>query len=191
MNTVKPGLIFLAVCFALCNLQAVSMKPLPIGELSQKADVILNGTVVSKTCQRDEAGRIYTKIELKIAETWKGIPRTNQFTVVYGGGTVGNEQAEVSGQTEYEIGEEVVGFFVLNQRSEGVTIGLSQGKFHVSKDPVTGEKLVYNTFHGAAETPGDAAPPNGSQRNQPKAGVARENRLTLAELKRRVLGGAQ
>src|SRR4051812_30704101 len=120
MNPFKYGLIFFGLCFSISQLPAVSMRFLPIEELSQRADVVVNGTVVSKTCQRDEAGRIYTKVDLAIAETWKGQPRTNHFTAVYGGGTVGNEHVEVSGQAEYEIGEEVVGFFVLNQRGEGV-----------------------------------------------------------------------
>ena len=151
MRSPKYLLLVLALCLFTAELQAVLMKSLPIEELSQKADLIVRGTVLDKSCQRDDSGRIYTKIELQVSEVWKGTLATNSFTIVHGGGTVGDRRVEVSGQVEYEVGEEVVAFLRLNQRGEGVTIGLAQGKFRVWTDKATGERFAHNLFHGVPE----------------------------------------
>jgi len=168
----------IALCFLpLISLRANETIPLPVSALSSKADLVLEGQVVSSTVQRDPQGRIYTKIDLQVAEIWKGTLATNHFTIVHGGGILGDERTTVSGQVEYEIGEEVVAFLVLNPRGEGVTIGLSQGKFHVWQDAATGEKLVNNPFRGQPER-------SASNRNQAK-------KLTLATLKQSVTGAAR
>ena len=154
------------------------MEPLSIEEMARQSALVVHGTVLSKSCQRDPAGRIYTKVELQVAEFWKGSLATNRLTVVHGGGILGDQKATVSGQVEYGIGEEVVPFLVLNRRGEGVTLGLAQGKFHVRQEPRTGEWLAHNLFHGEADSQGknDLLPTG--------------RRLTLAELKRRVREGS-
>ena len=165
-------------CFLpLLSLEANETIPLPVAALSAKADLVLEGRVVSSTVQRDPQGRIYTKIDLQVAEVWKGNLATNHFTIVHGGGILGEERTTVSGQVEYEIGEEVVAFLVLNPRGEGVTIGLSQGKFHVWQDAATGQKMANNPFHGQPES-------SASNRN-----AARQ--LPLATLKQSVTEAAQ
>jgi hypothetical protein len=161
----------------LLSIQANEMIPLPVTTLSSKADLVLEGRVVSSTVQRDPQGRIYTKIDLQVAEVWKGNLGTNHFTIVHGGGVLGEERATVTGQVEYSIGEEVVTFLVLNQRGEGVTIGLCQGKFHVWQNTVTGEKMVNNPFHGQPQ----------SSLSNPKA----TKQLTLSTLKQRVTEAAK
>jgi hypothetical protein len=165
--------------------RASEMRPMPVSELSAKADLVVNGKVLAKSSQRDDSGRIYTKIQLEVNDVWKGAVSSNSITIVHGGGTVGNERTEVSGQVEFEVGEEVVAFLVLNQRGEGVCLGLSQGKFHVWKDDASGEKLAHNPFHGSrpSESNRPAALPSGS--SPAKA------RLTLADLKRQVQGGSK
>jgi len=149
----KIRFVLLVFFLELCsfNLLAVEMLPLSVEDLSQRADLVLQGTVTSKTCLQDPDGRIVTHVQLAVSEVWKGTVITNSFTIVHGGGTIGDTRAEVSGQVEYSVGEEVVAFLVLNKRGEGVTIGLAQGKFHVWKDKTTGEKFVHNIFHGDTE----------------------------------------
>jgi hypothetical protein len=65
-------------------------------------------------------------------------------------------------------------FLVLNQRGEGVVVGMVQGKFKVATD-ASGEKVVHNIFHGT--------PPEQSVNEKAKV-----QRLSLTELKRRVKG---
>jgi len=166
------------------TLRADQMVPLSIAQLAAKAQLIVQGTVLSTTVQRDAEGRIYTAVQLQVEEVWTGRLATNQFTIVHGGGVLGDQVALVSGEAKYEVGEEVVAFLVLNQRREGVSVGLSQGKFHVWKDPVQGQKLAHNRFHGLRPTVANP-PANGA------SAAPILSRLTLADLKRRAQGGAQ
>ena len=186
---------------------AVLMEPLSLEELTARSSLVLHGTVLSKSCQRDTQGRIYTKVELDVAEVWKGSLSAKRFTIVHGGGILGEKRVVVSGQVEYGIGEEVVAFLVLNQREEGVTLGLTQGKFRVWKDAKTGEVLAQNPFHGGqvplAKTGEPAVPsrlpitPRSPAMGGPSAGLGAQGAvdvrgvLTLVELKRRVQEGNQ
>ena len=157
---------------------AMRMVPLSIDQLTSKAQLVLHGKVTGKTVQRDAEGRIYTRIEMEVTDTWKGTA-TNRFVMVQGGGVLGEEVASVSGQAEFLINEEVVVFLVLNQRREGVVIGLVQGKFKVTKE-ASGEKMVHNVFHGV---------PSGEKSHlNEKSNAAR---LSLEQLKQRVQGGGR
>lgn len=184
MRLVMPCLVVGGLLLLSPPLPAEQMVRLPIARLAARAQVILQGRVLSTTVQRDAEGRIYTAVQLQVDEVWKGSLATNQFTIVHGGGTLGDQVAVVSGEANYEVGEEVVAFLVLNQRGEGVSVGLSQGKFHVWKDPVQGEKLAHNRFHGLRPT---VANPTAT----PTAATPILNRLTLAELKQRAQKGVK
>jgi hypothetical protein len=158
-------LIACLVPLGIPNAKAVPMRPLAIEELARKADLIVQGTVLNKTSLRDDAGRIYTKVGVRVADVWKGRLPANTtpdlLTIVQGGGTVGGVREEVSGEVQYDVGEEFVVFLVFNQRGEPVTIGMAQGKFHVWRDRQTGEKFAHNPFHGV---PGPAAGGRGKLR---------------------------
>jgi hypothetical protein len=130
---------------------------------------------MSKSVQRDAAGRIYTRIQLQLADVWKGEARTNSFAVVQSGGVLGEEIAGTDGQAEFAPGEEVVLFLRVNERGEGVVIGLVQGKFEVTKER-SGEKMVHNVFHGR---------PAGEVQSE------KAQRLPLESLKQRVRGGGK
>jgi hypothetical protein len=80
----------------------------------------------------------------------------------------------------YELGEEVVAFLVRNERGEGVTVGLMQGKFHIWTDGET--QFASSPFHGID---GKLVGSGHTLRMQSSAGAT--ERLPLAELKRRVL----
>ena len=133
-------------------LPAAQMRPLPLAELSRSANLVVHGVVQSKICQRDDAGRIFTKVELSVSEVWKGATTNATITIFHGGGTFGNEHTEVSGQVKYIVGDEVVAFLVFNPRGEPVTLGLAQGEFRVLRDAITGEKFARNVFHGGETT---------------------------------------
>jgi hypothetical protein len=128
---------------------ALILFPLPLEKLTQKADLVLQGTIQSLTVKRDPAGRIYTEVDLEPAEIWKGALPSNGLKIVHGGGTLGERRQIISGQVEFRVGEEVVLFLIFNQRQEALTIGLAQGKFEIFEEE-TGEKLARNPFHGNA-----------------------------------------
>ena len=170
------------VLLSTATARALVMAPLEIEQLAHKADLVVQGVVVSQTCRRDTAGRIFTEVEIELTEVWKGSASGKRLKVVMGGGLLDGRRTVVAGQVEYPSGEEVVGFFRINDRGEAVTIGLSQGKFRVQLDERTGEKLAVNPFHGAI------------QQTVAKSGAADRSDgdgLTLQRLKRRVQGAAR
>lgn len=181
MQSIRRLVLALALCLSALNLSAELMWPLPVEELTQRAELILHGMVANKTCQRSPEGRIYTRVDLLVSEVWKGSLTTNTITIVHSGGTVGNLRTSVSGQVSYEVGEEVVAFLVLNSRGEGVTLGLAQGKFHVWKDKATGEKFAHSLFHGATEQSASADDKD----------AKKSERLALKNLGTRAKGGAR
>ena len=50
------------------HLQAHQFIPMEIEQLSDHADVIVHGSVIKKTTQKDENNQIYTLIEIKIID---------------------------------------------------------------------------------------------------------------------------
>jgi hypothetical protein len=155
------------------------MEPLPIETLATNATVIVHGSVASKTVERDPAGRIFTRVKLQITEVWKGTVTPAEFSIVHSGGRLGDTESRASIQVNYEVGEEVVAMLRLNQRGEGVTLGLVQGKFHVETETAGGQKFASNPFHGRSEQ-------SPAEKGQPSAN---SGRLTLDELKQRVTEG--
>ena len=163
--------------------QAASQVPLSIETLAAKADAVVHGTVVRMSCQRDDGGRIFTKVHLQIIEQVKGQQRGGTLVIVQGGGVLGRRIARSPLQPKYRVGAEVVVFVMFNSRGEAVTLGLNQGKFDVARQPKTSLVTVRNPFLGLAK------------RDDPRAVVKRAlgqtKPLTLAELKRRVRRGAK
>ena len=163
--------------------QAASQVPLSIETLAAKADAVVHGTVVRMSCQRDDEGRIFTKVHLQIIEQMNSRQRGGTLVIVQGGGVLGRRIARSPIQPTYRVGAEVVVFVVFNSRGEAVTLGLNQGKFDVMRQPKTGLAMVRNPFHGLAK------------RDDPRAVVKRAlgqtKPLTLAELKRRVRRAAK
>ena len=163
--------------------QAASQVPLSIDLLVAKADAVVHGKVVRMTCQRDDEGRMFTKVHFQIIEQVKGRQRGGTLVVVQGGGVLGRRIARSPIEPTYQVGAEVVVFVMFNSRDEAVTLGLNQGKFDVARQPKTGLATVRNPFHGLAK------------RDDPRAVVKRalgqSKPLTLAELKRRVRRAAK
>ena len=175
------GAVFLLLGPWTWSLTAHSLVPLAIEELTRHADVVVRGTVLSKRCQRDHSGRIYTQVKLHAKEYWKGEgPLGPALTIVHGGGILGQYRSRVSNQVSYGLGEEVVAFLIRNSRGEAVTLGLCQGKFEIWQDPSTGEHYARNPFHGT----------NRIDRN-PELLQSRERPLKLGDLKLQVQGGTR
>lgn len=115
-------------------------------------------------------------------EVWKGEVKDNPLIVVHGGGELNGRRSMVTGQVDYQPGQETVAFLVRNARGEAVTLGLAQGQFQVWKDAVTGKKMARNIFLGGNSST------NGSIQKLDDGANAR---LTLDSLKRQVKESAQ
>ena len=114
-----------------------------VEELTRRADSVVHGRVASLEANRDAEGRVFTRVEIEMAEVWKGTP-TNHFTLVLGSGVLGHRWVKVIGEPEFRLGEEVVVFTLRNPRGDGVTLELAQGKFSIHEPRGGGEKLASN-----------------------------------------------
>lgn len=172
------GLSLVCVLGAL-SAYAVHFLPLSIEELTTQADLVVYGKVIRRSCQQDEAGRIFTRVELEVKEVWKGRHSGPHLTLVHGGGVLGERRTVVTGQADYAVGEEVVVFLIFNARGEGVTIGLRQGKFHVESHESGGEPIAANGFAHP--------PPSAGERSALVSSAhASRTRVPLSELRQRV-----
>lgn len=124
------------------------VTPLTVEELVRKSDIIVHGIVVSKDCEQDAEGRIFTKVQVKLLELLKGSSGSSTITVVHGGGVKNGRVAASNLQVELNTNEEVVLFLRRNERGDGVIIGMVQGKFSVYKGPDNSSKYVFNAFYG-------------------------------------------
>jgi hypothetical protein len=175
------GFLIIGALFLMLDLGASLMNPLTIAELSKESNLIVRGEVISKTCERDAQGRIYTQIELDVREVWKGTLKTNKLTIVQGGGVLGEESVVVSGQVQYDMGEEVVVFIVYNGAHEAVTLGMTQGKFHLERPKNSSQVYVHNPFHGQP-IPTGRNPSEMERESKSPAGI-----MTVEDLKSKVL----
>lgn len=174
---ITTSVFFSAIPLALATL----MVPLSIPQLAAESDLIVHCKVISITTTLDADRRIVTRVLTEITETWKGQHPASRLQVVLAGGTLGTKQVVVDGQPDYRPGEELVLFLKSNNRKEAVTVGLAQGRFIVWANPTTGQKEVYNPFHGRANADSTKSQGPDSQ------GTSRELPLTLADLKRMVV----
>jgi hypothetical protein len=104
-----------------------------VPELSRRADAVLRGTVVRKESRwSGDRRRIFTEVEIRVAETMKGTPRKTVL-VRQPGGVVGKVGQRVDGVASFQQGEEVVVFLARRPDDSFVVQGMAQGKFRVER----------------------------------------------------------
>jgi hypothetical protein len=112
---------------------ATSIVRQDVPELSRRADAVLRGTVV-RTDSRwsGDRRRIFTEVEIRVAETMKGSPGKT-VVVRQPGGVVGKVAQRVDGVASFRQGEEVVVFLAKKPDDSFVVQGMGQGKFRVER----------------------------------------------------------
>ncbi len=156
--------------------------PLSIERLIQESYWVVQGRVIEKSCHWDERGSIFTRITLDQTDVWKGESVSETFTFIQAGGTLGDLRMVAMGEPNYSLKEQVIVFLSRNQRGEGVSVGMAQGKFKVWLRESDQELMTYNLFHGAPEPDsGTGSKSAWDTANQKAQG------LTVRDLKERVI----
>jgi hypothetical protein len=176
------GLILAMPLFA----SGTRMVPLAIEQLAGSAELIVHARVRALSCQRDDTGRIYTRVTLDTLEVWKGRIAGGTCSVVTSGGVLGDQQVAAVGQAEYAVDDEVVLFLVRGSGDDWVTVGLEQGRFRVKRGAASQQEMVSNLFWGSRSESKPASSAASVSSPQTKSEWARQKALTLGELKRRV-----
>ena len=142
------GILALCVAWVSVPAHASRFVMLTIDELSRSAEAVVHGRVVALEVRRDTEGRVFTRVELVLEDVWKGRMAGHTCVLVQGGGTLGEVDIHASGQAEFAVGDEVVAYMTRSPRGEWITVGLSQGRFQVSRDEATGYRWVRNRSWG-------------------------------------------
>ena len=110
------ALIFSGVLFSISVAFAASVKPMSHEERAAIAGAVCRGVVETLTPYRSDEGFIYTKVAIRVEETFKGkVP--SRLTIHYRGGALGNEGETVIGMPDMNLGDERL--FFLSQEDEG------------------------------------------------------------------------
>ena len=113
--------------------------------LVKQADHIAVVDVVSASSDWDaKHERIFTTVELKVVERWKGAPASgaaDHLRVVQPGGTVGDLTMTVTGLSTFSPGERAL-VFLRGAANNARVLGLGQGKRPMRLESSSGKWLV-------------------------------------------------
>lgn len=119
--------------------QATIMQRLEIEELTRKStDVFYGQVMATQTYWNAERTRIYTSVQVRLYESFKGSARSGETVkVVQLGGEKDGFKMDYAGRPEFTTGESIVLFTTRNRQNELTVVGLKQGKMQVNGQSVT------------------------------------------------------
>jgi hypothetical protein len=101
---------------------------LDLPALMARAEHVVVGEVLSVQCAWDAGHKkIYSIIEIQVAETWKGeAPADGRVVIKQPGGTVGDMEMHVHGMPHFTPGDRAV-LFLRGTVAQAAVVGLGQG----------------------------------------------------------------
>jgi hypothetical protein len=140
-----------AVLFLLslvASAQAASVIKMTVPDLVKESHRVVIGKVanVSSDWAQDRR-QIYTTVTIDVSEDLKG-SSGDKITFRQLGGVVGDTRASIAGFPSFVPGSEVLLFLNDDPNCPFATVGLGQGKFNITVDKLTGEKVVANDVLG-------------------------------------------
>lgn len=165
-----------AVLLSGLSAKATIMQRLEIEELARSSTDVFHGQILSTHVYWNAAHtRIYTGVNVRISETFKGAAQRGETTrVVQLGGEKDGFKTDYAGRPEFTAGESVVLFTTRTRNNELTIVGLKQGKMLVNGQSVTrdfsGLTLLERSKTG----------------KEPQLAKSTSMQLTLSELRQRV-----
>ena len=124
------------------HLKATSLLSMSVEELSQKADLIVQGTVVDTKAElAADQSAIHTTVLISVQDQWKG-KSTSSVTLVQPGGSLGEIVEEVPGLPSFMPSEKVILFLKEMPGGKLIVFGGEQGKFVLRFDVASGSEMV-------------------------------------------------
>ena len=144
-------LLILALGWMLCGTfksLSTTVEKFTLDELVQKSGRIIVGKCISRESRwNDRNTLILTTARFTVRETLKG--STDGFvSVVTVGGTLDGITQTVSGMPIFEPEEEVLLFLEPSKNGHWQPLGMSQGKFRILRNRLTGEEEVIHSLSG-------------------------------------------
>jgi hypothetical protein len=126
----------IAVACSLPQLQATTVVPISVEELTARAQVVVEGHALEQWSQWDGAEHlIYTYTRFAVTSRLKGAA-ADTVVVRQMGGSAGGYTQIVSGVRQWQIGDQAVLFLRPSVANDGslAVVGLMQGNFRISRD---------------------------------------------------------
>jgi hypothetical protein len=141
-------LTIVLILLATSQIAATTVEKFTLEDLVQKSSRIVLGKCVSTDSRWNaENTLILTTSRFAVSESFKG--STNGFiTVTTVGGTLDGITQTVSGMPEFAPDEEVLLFLEPFKGANWQPLGMSQGKFKISRNRLTGEAEVIHSLSG-------------------------------------------
>ena len=135
------GLALLALGAASLQADATTLSPLTETQMTNASDLVVRGTVNEVWTERDDLGRIWTRVQIEVERTLKGTP-VDSVLVSQMGGVYANDYQPMHSAPRFDVGED--GYFFLEHLEAGYTgvVGWWQGKYTVRVDPDTGQEML-------------------------------------------------
>jgi len=138
--------LLLASVFLLSGLvqnTAAQERELTLEEKTREAELIVEGKVTATRSEWNaDHSRIYTHVTITVNEYLKGASSEQTVVVTHLGGEVGEVGEIYSGAVRFEEDEEVLVFISRDQQGRYGVTGGSQGKYSVTRDESTDERMV-------------------------------------------------
>ncbi|MBS1786152.1 MAG: hypothetical protein JST85_00415 [Acidobacteria bacterium] len=152
------------------------MQRLEIEELARSSTDVFHGQILStQTSWNPNHTRIYTGVDVRIQESFKGAARQGDTVrIVQLGGEKDGFKTDYAGRPEFSAGESVVLFTTRTRNHELTVVGLKQGKMRVN-----GQSVIRD-FSGITLIERSKS---GKEPQSPKPIFAQ---LTLSELRQRI-----
>lgn len=173
-----PSIAVVLVLLALSRASALVI-PVPIEEMPSKADFVVVGEVLDKTCRWDDRGiAIFTDYVVAVKDRILG--KTDDILFMsFAGGTVGGHSIFVTDVPRLEVGKTYLLFGLGNEKSSSPVVGSEQGVFHVVHDRVLGKEFIVDYDGNLLEKM-----PDGSLVRGRPVDLSVADRLTFVERKK-------
>jgi hypothetical protein len=131
------------------NIKALSVVEVSEEQLTNKAEVIVIGKVLSAYTEKEErSGDIVTFITVRVTDQIKGKHRSEEITVKTFGGRSGEDAMFFPGAADFFRNEEVLLFLERGSDQNLMPIGFMLGKYSIYRDSQTGKKIVLRHTDG-------------------------------------------
>ncbi|MFN0061176.1 MAG: hypothetical protein ACKVPX_01465 [Myxococcaceae bacterium] len=103
-------------------------------DLTQRSEAVVRGRVVQKkTVFSEDGARLFTHVDVEVAEVWHGKAQS-VVRIVQPGGVLEDFAQRVDGVAAFTVGEDVVVFLERGAPQSYRVTGMAQGKYRVVKD---------------------------------------------------------
>jgi len=140
MRNLKIAMFIFMISF---QAMATLFQPISVKKHLIESSGVIEGEIVSIESELGENDKIVTRVILR-PDKWIGnleMPETDEVSILYPGGQVGNQVRKIEGVPDFALGESVV-VFIRNHDGEKWVSNLGLGKYSIKR--MGNEKIIVN-----------------------------------------------